>query len=189
LSGPENPAQHIETRCMAVSRGLNVAKSMALVFSSSSGCPWTKESLNVKKGPFWKTKSLQEMTRDEWESLCDRCGICCLEKVEDEETGKIKLTSVACEFLDTVTCHCLIYGDRFYLNPDCVALSADKLKHIEWLPHTCAYKNLSEGRELEGWHPLVSGDPNTVHEAGISVRDRVVPGQYVHPEDILGNRD
>lgn len=142
----------------------------------------------MKKRPFWKTKSLHEMTRDEWESLCDSCGICCLEKVEDEETGVIKLTAVSCDFLDTVTCRCLVYEDRFDLNRDCVELSADKLKHMAWLPNTCAYKSLSEGRELEWWHPLVSGDPNTVHEARISVRDRVVPGQYVHPEDILGNR-
>ena len=149
----------------------------------------TKESLNVKKSPFWKTKSLHEMTREEWESLCDGCGICCLEKVEDLETGEVKLTAVSCEFLDTVTCRCLVYEDRFHLNRDCVELSADKLKHMAWLPKTCAYKSLSEGRELEWWHPLVSGDPNTVHEARISVRDRVLPGQYVHTEDILGNRE
>ena len=148
-----------------------------------------KESLNVKKRPFWKTKSLHEMTPDEWESLCDGCGICCLEKVEDEETGQIKLTPVSCEFLDTVNCRCLVYEDRFHVKPDCVELSEDKLKHISWLPATCAYKSLSEGRELDGWHPLVSGDPNTVHEAGISVRDRVLPGQYVHPDEILGNGD
>jgi uncharacterized cysteine cluster protein YcgN (CxxCxxCC family) len=148
-----------------------------------------KESFNMKKRPFWKTKSLHEMTGDEWETLCDSCGICCLEKVEDEETGEIRLTSVSCEFLDTVNCRCLIYAHRLHLNPDCVELSVDKLKHIEWLPDTCAYRRLFERRELEGWHPLVSGDPNTIHEAGISVRDRALPGQYVHPEDILRTRD
>jgi uncharacterized cysteine cluster protein YcgN (CxxCxxCC family) len=148
-----------------------------------------EKSFGMKKSPFWKTKSLHEMTRDEWESLCDSCGICCLEKVEDEETGVIKLTPVSCEFLDTVTCRCLVYEDRFHLNRECLELSADKLKQMAWLPNTCAYKSLSEGRELEWWHPLVSGDPNTVHEARISVRDRVLPGEYVHPEDILGNRE
>jgi uncharacterized cysteine cluster protein YcgN (CxxCxxCC family) len=149
----------------------------------------TKERFNTKERPFWKTKSLHKMTADEWESLCDRCGICCLEKVEDGETGEIKLTSVSCEFLDTVNCRCLVYEHRLHLNPDCVELSVDKLKHIEWLPDTCAYRRLFEGRELEGWHPLVSGDPTTVHEAGVSVRDRALPGQYVHPEDILNNRE
>jgi uncharacterized cysteine cluster protein YcgN (CxxCxxCC family) len=143
----------------------------------------------MKKSPFWKRKSLHEMTGDEWESLCDGCGICCLEKVEDEETGKIQITPVSCEFLDTVNCRCLVYEDRFHLNPECLELSVDKLEHIEWLPSTCAYKCLSQGRGLEWWHPLVSGDLNTVHKAGISVRDRVLPGQHVHPEDILGNRD
>jgi uncharacterized cysteine cluster protein YcgN (CxxCxxCC family) len=143
----------------------------------------------MKKSPFWKRKSLHEMTVDEWESLCDGCGICCLEKVEDEETGKIQITPISCEYLDTVNCRCLVYEDRFHLNPECLELSVDKLEHIEWLPSTCAYKCLSQGRGLEWWHPLVSGDLNTIHEAGISVRDRVLPGQHVHPEDILGNRD
>jgi uncharacterized cysteine cluster protein YcgN (CxxCxxCC family) len=149
----------------------------------------TKESFNMKERPFWKTKSLREMTRDEWESLCDGCGICCLEKVEDEETGEITLTSVSCEFLDTVNCRCLIYEHRLHLNPDCVELSVDNLKYLEWLPDTCAYKSLFQGRKLAGWHPLVSGDPSMVHEAGVSVRDRVLPGRCVHPEDIRGKRN
>jgi len=163
--------------------------ALSKIFREENLRAGTKSSFNMKKRPFWKTKSLHEMTPDEWESLCDSCGICCLEKVEDEETGEIKLTSVSCEFLDTVNCRCLIYEHRFHLNPDCVELSVDKLKHIEWLPDTCAYKSLFEGRELEGWHPLVSGDPNTVHEAGVSVRDRALPGQYVHPKDILRKRE
>lgn len=143
--------------------------------------------MNTKEGPFWKTKSLSEMTGDEWESLCDGCGICCLQKMEDEETGKVKLTSVSCQFLETINCRCLVYEDRFLLNPDCVKLSPEKLKYIKWLPSTCAYRCLSEGRELEWWHPLVSGDPNTVHQAGISLRDKVLPGQYVDPKDLVGH--
>lgn len=145
--------------------------------------------MNMKQGQFWKTKTLNEMTRDEWESLCDGCGICCLQRIEDEKTGRIKLTSVSCEFLDTVNCRCLVYEDRFLLNPDCVEFSPDKLKHIGWLPSTCAYRCLSEERELEWWHPLVSGDPSTVHQAGISTRDKVLPGQCAHPEDILRRTD
>ena len=142
--------------------------------------------MNKNQDPFWKTKSLKEMTRDEWESLCDGCGICCLEKIEDRETGKIVLTSVSCQFLDTVNCRCMVYADRKLVNPDCMELSPDRLKHIQWLPDTCAYGCLAEGRELKRWHPLVSGAPNTVHQAGISVRDKVVPGQNVHPDDFIG---
>ena len=144
--------------------------------------------MNMRKEAFWKTKSLKDMTRDEWESLCDGCGICCLEKIEDEETGKVKFTCVSCEYLDTVSCRCLIYDHRALVNPDCVALSPEKLKQIKWLPNTCAYRCLAEGRELAWWHPLISGDPSTVHTAGISVRDKLVPGQYVHPKDIAGFR-
>lgn len=129
------------------------------------------------------------MTEEEWESLCDGCGICCLQKIEDEETGRIKLTPVSCDFLDTVNCRCLVYEDRFLINPDCVRLSPDKAGSIEWLPITCAYRCLAEGRKLKWWHPLVSGDPGTVHQAGISVRDKVLPGQYVHPKDILNQGD
>jgi len=141
--------------------------------------------MDKTKKPFWKTKSLCEMTEEEWESLCDGCGICCLQKIEDGETGGINLTSVSCDFLDTVNCRCLVYEDRFLVNPDCVRLSPEKARHIEWLPLTCAYRCVAEGRELEWWHPLVSGDPGTVHRAGISIRDKVLPGRYVHPEDIL----
>ena len=135
--------------------------------------------------PFWKGKSLEELTRDEWESLCDRCGICCLEKIEDRKTGEVEMIAVSCEFLDTVHCRCLIYEDRFLLNPDCIELSPRTLKQIPWLPDTCAYRRVLEGRELEWWHPLVSGDPDRVHEAGISIRDKVTSGVYVHPGDMI----
>ena len=125
------------------------------------------------------------MTRDEWESLCDGCGICCLKKTADEETGEIRVTPVSCDFLETVTCRCMVYVDRMLVNPDCIVLSPEKLANIKWLPNTCAYRCLAEGRELKWWHPLISGDPNTVHEAGVSVRDRVVQGSYVHPKEFL----
>jgi len=140
--------------------------------------------MNRDQAPFWKRKLLNQMTPDEWESLCDGCGICCLQKVEDKTTGEIELIAVSCEFLDTVSCRCMIYTHRFFINPDCVELTPFNVMGISWLPDTCAYRCIFEGRALEWWHPLVSGDPRTVHKAGISVRDRAVSGQYVHPEDI-----
>ena len=142
----------------------------------------------MKPTPFWKTKPLEEMNHGEWESLCDGCARCCLQKIEDEDTGQIQLTPVSCDFLDISNCRCMVYEDRALVNPDCVALSPDKLRHISWLPTSCAYRCLAEGRELEWWHPLVSGDPDTVHKAGISVRDKVLPGQYVHPDDLAGSK-
>ena len=143
--------------------------------------------MRLTKDPFWKSKSLKEMTRDEWESLCDGCGICCCQKIEYADTGKIELVPISCQFLHPVNCRCMIYIDRLHANPECVELSLDTLKKITWLPKSCAYRCIAEGRELESWHPLVSGDSNTVHTTGISVRDKIVPGQYVHPKDWIGD--
>jgi hypothetical protein len=137
-----------------------------------------------KKAPFWEIKSLREMSREEWESLCDGCGICCLEKVVDEKTGEIRLTSVACEFLDVSTCRCTIYGLRTVANPTCIQLTPKNIQELSWLPWTCAYRSIAEGRALPPWHPLVSGDPMAVHKAGISVRNRVVSGLHVRKEDL-----
>jgi uncharacterized cysteine cluster protein YcgN (CxxCxxCC family) len=134
--------------------------------------------------PFWETKSLCEMTPDEWESLCDHCGLCCLQKVEDEKTGEIKLVGVSCEFLDLNNCCCVVYEDRLNVNLDCVVLTLDNISQIKWLPDTCTYRRLAEGRELKRWHPLISGDYNSVHQARISIRDKAVPGKYVHPDDV-----
>ena len=136
------------------------------------------------KDPFWKTKTLNELTPDEWESLCDQCGICCLQKVEDEKTGEVKVIGLSCEFLDTELCRCLVYGDRKLVNPDCILLTPETVQQKKWLPDTCAYRRLAEGRKLEQWHPLISNDPRAVHLAGISIRDKVVSGIYVHPKDI-----
>ena len=136
------------------------------------------------KNQFWKTKSLKAMTNAEWESLCDHCGICCLHSVQDGKTGKIKFLSVACKFLEVSTCRCMIYEDRLKVVSDCERLSPYKIKRIKKLPKTCAYRSLLEGRELEWWHPLVSGDPNTVHEAGISVKEKVLSANFLHPEDL-----
>ena len=124
--------------------------------------------------PFWKRKKLAEMTAGEWESLCDGCGKCCLNKLMDEETGEIQPTRLACRLLDIGACRCTRYEERQRLVPDCVMLTPANLRELSWMPSTCAYRLLDEGKELAWWHPLVSGDPETVHRAGVSVRGRVV---------------
>jgi uncharacterized cysteine cluster protein YcgN (CxxCxxCC family) len=120
--------------------------------------------------PYWRTKTLEEMSREEWEQLCDGCARCCLVKLEDEDSGEVHLTRIACRLLDHSTCRCGDYSNRFQRMPDCVEIDAEKIRQIDWLPATCAYRLVAEKRDLHWWHPLVSGDPNTVHEAGISVR-------------------
>jgi hypothetical protein len=124
--------------------------------------------------PFWRTKSLEEMTATEWESLCDGCGRCCLNKLEDWDTGEIAWTDVACTLLDSGACRCKDYTNRTARVPDCVSLTPEAVRRLTWLPPTCAYRLVAQGEDLRWWHPLVSGDPETVHEAGISVRERVV---------------
>ena len=123
--------------------------------------------------PFWRSKTLDEMTGDEWESLCDGCGRCCLVKLEDEDTGDIHYTDVGCTLLDGQGCRCRDYPSRQAKVPDCLRLTPEAVRSVSWLPPTCAYRLVSEGRDLYWWHRLVSGDPETVHQAGISVRDRV----------------
>jgi hypothetical protein len=129
----------------------------------------------MAEDPFWRRKTLAEMTRGEWESLCDGCAKCCLDKLEDEGTGEISYTEVACRLLDLGTCRCTDYANRKRFVPDCVVLTARTVTRLTWLPSTCAYRLISEGKDLEWWHPLVSGDPETVHRAGVSVRGRAVP--------------
>ena len=124
---------------------------------------------------------MTEMSDGEWESLCDGCGRCCLHKLENLDTGQLVYTGVACRLLDEYTCRCKCYSERTRLVDDCLKLSPTGLEQLEWLPVTCAYRRLSEGKGLEWWHPLVSGDPNTVHEAGISVRRKVVSEEWIHP--------
>jgi uncharacterized cysteine cluster protein YcgN (CxxCxxCC family) len=130
--------------------------------------------LNNADPPFWKRKSLEEMTSSEWESLCDRCGRCCLLKLEDEDTGEIYRTRLACRLLDLGTCQCSNYPDRQKHVSDCVSITPEAARNLPWLPETCAYRLVAEGSDLAWWHYLVSGDPNTVHEAGISVRGWVI---------------
>ena len=106
------------------------------------------------------------MTRAEWESLCDGCGRCCLKKLEDSETGKVQYTDVACRLLDTERCRCTHYKRRIEHVPDCVELTSENVRKITWLPATCAYRLLDEGKPLEWWHPLVSGDRQSVSAPG-----------------------
>jgi uncharacterized cysteine cluster protein YcgN (CxxCxxCC family) len=124
--------------------------------------------------PFWRAKTLAEMTPAEWESLCDGCGRCCLNKLEYEDSGEIEWTDVACRLLDDATCRCTDYPRRHAKVPDCLALTSENVPRLTWLPPTCAYRLVEEGSDLYWWHPLVSGDPETVHAAGMSVRGRTV---------------
>jgi uncharacterized protein len=124
--------------------------------------------------PFWKTKTLAEMTREEWESLCDGCGRCCLHKLRHEDTNELSHTNVACRLLDLNSCRCSRYAQRRRYVPDCVSLTPALVAEIDWLPPSCAYRRLHEGKGLAWWHPLVSGDPRTVHTAGVSVMGKAI---------------
>ena len=130
---------------------------------------------------FWEEKSLDEMTDAEWEALCDGCGRCCLLKLEDEEIGVIITSDVRCQLLDGESCKCSDYPNRLKLVPDCIKLTPENVRTIEWIPRTCAYRRIAEGKGLAWWHPLVSGDPETVVTAGVSVRGRTVAEAEVKP--------
>jgi uncharacterized cysteine cluster protein YcgN (CxxCxxCC family) len=123
--------------------------------------------------PFWKSMPLTAMSDAQWESLCDGCGKCCLIGLEDEDTGEIYLTDVACKLFDGASCRCKDYANRKAHVPDCVKLTPETIGELTWLPRTCAYRLVQEGRDLFWWHPLVSGDPEKVHEANVSVRGKV----------------
>ena len=133
--------------------------------------------------PFWKTKSLEQMTPDEWESLCDRCGRCCLVKLEDEDTGKVYFTSVGCALFDAGACRCVDYENRQQKVSDCIRLTPQEVRTLTWLPPTCGYRLVRDGEDLMWWHPLVSGSPDTVHEAGVSARGKVKAAEQDVPEE------
>ena len=127
--------------------------------------------------PFWKRTPLEAMSRAEWESVCDGCARCCLVKLEDEDTGDIHVTDLTCRLLDAGTCRCSDYSGRQAKVDDCVKLTPALVRDLAWLPPTCGYRLLAEGRDLMWWHPLVSGSPDTVHAAGISARGRTFAGE------------
>jgi uncharacterized cysteine cluster protein YcgN (CxxCxxCC family) len=124
--------------------------------------------------PFWRTKTLSQMTETEWESICDGCGKCCLHKLQFEKPKRVEYTNVACRLLDHETCRCSDYANRQTKVPDCVQLTPGDIKKLNWLPMSCAYRVLANGGDLPWWHHLVSGSPDTIHDSGNSVRGRVV---------------
>jgi uncharacterized cysteine cluster protein YcgN (CxxCxxCC family) len=130
---------------------------------------------------FWRTKKLHEMSRPEWESLCDGCGRCCLHKLRDEETGEISFTNVACRLLDLKTARCSDYAGRRRKIPDCVQLTPAKLKKVDWLPPSCAYRLIHEGKDLFNWHPLISGTAETVRRAGAAINGRALSERDAGP--------
>jgi uncharacterized cysteine cluster protein YcgN (CxxCxxCC family) len=133
-----------------------------------------------------RTTALQQlahMSLRDWEQLCDGCARCCLHKIEFEDTGEIVYTNIACRYLDHHSCRCRVYEDRTRLIPACYRLSPDNLDDVYFMPETCAYRLLAQGQELAPWHPMVSGDPDTVHSAGISVRGRVVSESAIDADD------
>ena len=138
-----------------------------------------------RKSRFWETKRLDEMSESEWESLCDGCAQCCRLKFQDAHTGEISVTPVVCGLLDIDTCRCTHYEDRHRLVEDCVELTLRNVEQLGWMPETCAYRLIANGKSLFDWHPLISGDLESVHRAGISVKSRVVSERDVDPEDLL----
>ncbi|WP_226635663.1 YcgN family cysteine cluster protein [Brevundimonas poindexterae] len=136
--------------------------------------------------PFWETKTLEQMSPEEWEALCDGCGLCCLVRFEDEDTGEVVPTRVHCKLFDSGTCACSNYAEREQHVPDCIKLTPGNVAQLKWMPLSCAYRRLAEGRSLADWHPLVSGDPETVHTAGVSIRGQTVSELTLdEPEDAL----
>ena len=138
----------------------------------------------TERNSFWKTKTLRQMSSSEWEALCDGCGKCCLIKLIDDLTDDLHYTTVACKLLDCDSCRCGDYNNRKKLVEDCVILSPRLVEELHWMPSTCAYRLIYEGKDLYWWHPLVSGNPNTVHEAGISVKGRAISEREVKDSEL-----
>lgn len=136
--------------------------------------------------PFWETKSLEQMTVSEWESLCDGCGLCCLVRFEDEDSGEIFPTRVHCRLFDSQACACTNYAQRKRHVPDCIKLTPHNIEELRWMPLSCGYRRVHEGRGLADWHPLISGDPESVHRAGVSIRGETISeDELADPEDAI----
>jgi len=133
---------------------------------------------------FWETKTLDQMTRAEWEALCDGCGKCCLNKLEDDDTGEVALTRIACKLLDDSTCMCTQYPIRHQFVPECIVMTPKTLEdNMYWLPQTCGYRLMFEGKPLFDWHPLVAGNAAKMHAAGMSVQGKTIPEFEVDEDD------
>ena len=137
----------------------------------------------MNRTPFWQDKTLDQLSEQEWESLCDGCGLCCLQKLENEDDGLVYYTRIACKLLDLHSCRCSDYPGRQRQVPDCIRLTPAQADEFCWLPPTCAYRLVAEGSDLPEWHPLVSGDPEAVHRAGISLRGQMISELEVPEED------
>lgn len=129
------------------------------------------------------------MSREEWESLCDGCARCCLVKLEDEDSKELYTTSIVCDYLDLGSCQCRVYNERTQLVPDCMQITQENIHQLYFMPQSCAYRLLSEGKSLPDWHPLLSGDRQSVYEAGIAVSGFAIPEQDIpeeaDPEDYI----
>jgi uncharacterized protein len=139
--------------------------------------------IDTENQPFWKTKQLCDLSREQWESLCDRCAKCCLLKLDFEDTGERCYTHLVCRYFDEKLCQCTCYGERTVKVPTCVQLTPDNLAAVNFMPTTCTYRLLSEGKKLPWWHHLVSGSTETVHEAGVSIRGKTICEDLVDPDD------
>ena len=144
----------------------------------------TDDTNDMPAQPYWKTKNMAEMSRKEWESLCDGCGKCCCIRLEDEDTADIYITDVVCKLFDSNTCQCTDYPNRSKKVPDCVTLTPDNVDKLHWMPQTCAYRLIAEGKDLPDYHHLVSGSRDTIHAVGMSVQDAVVSELQVDEDEL-----
>jgi len=138
-----------------------------------------------KENNFWETKTLEQLDVDEWEQLCDGCGLCCLVKIEDEDSGEVFTTTVSCSQLDIENCRCKDYQNRLATVEMCTAISLENIAELHWLPASCAYRCLHEGGNLPDWHPLITGDKDSVHQSGLSAKWFALSEDYIHPEQLV----